>query len=203
MMNAEFLLKREVVVFSEDRCLAKGSLGMIADGVRRACDEGRTVLALDALTSEVVDFDWRHSPGEVMQSIQAGEVPPEQRKPGRPKLGVIAREVTLLPRHWDWLNAQPGGASVALRKLVEEARRKNQDVDQLRQIQESVCRFMTTLAGDRAGFEEGLRAFYAKDAARFREETKDWPDDIRQHLHGLADMAFKLAAEIAKRPPQA
>jgi len=112
------------------------------------------------------------------------------RGPGRPKLGVVAREVTLLPRHWDWLNAQPGGASVALRKLVETARRVNEDKDRVRQAQEAAYRFISTMAGNEPGFEEAARALFAGDERRFDEMTASWPIDVRSHARRLAAVAF-------------
>src|SRR4029079_4156101 len=66
----------------------------------------------------------------------------EPRGRGRPRLGVVAREGTLLPRHWEWLGTQPGGASVVLRKLVEEARRANGDADRTRAARDAAYRFM-------------------------------------------------------------
>ena len=84
-----------------------------------------------------------------------------------PKLGVVAREVTLLPRHWQWLGSQPGGASVAIRKLVEAARRANQEVDQRRQTQEAAYHFMSAMAGNLPNFEEASRALFANDRGRF------------------------------------
>jgi uncharacterized protein len=104
---------------------------------------------------------------------------------GRPRLGVVAREVTLLPRHWEWLAAQRGGASVTLRRLVDQARQGDTGATR-RSAQESAHRFMTAMAGDAAGFEEALRALYAGDAARFDEFTTSWPADVRQHARALA-----------------
>jgi len=101
-------------------------------------------------------------------------------------LGVIAREVTLLPRHWAWLASQPGGASVALRKLVEEARRANVDKDRIRQAHERAYRFMSAVAGDMPGFEEASRALFADDRARFAEHAAEWPDDVREYANRLA-----------------
>ena len=112
------------------------------------------------------------------------------RPRGRPKLGVVAREVTLLPRHWDWLNGQPGGASVTLRKLVEEARRRSSATDQAREGQEAAYRFMSAIAGDLPGFEEATRALWRRDAARFEHETDAWPKDVRDHARALAARAF-------------
>ncbi len=108
------------------------------------------------------------------------------RPRGRPKLGVVAREVTLLPRHWEWLADQPGGASVALRKLVEAARRDHRERDEQRQLQERAYHFMSAMAGDLPGFEEGLRALYASERARFTELIAAWPADVREHALRLA-----------------
>ncbi|RKP59042.1 DUF2239 family protein [Pararobbsia silviterrae] len=112
----------------------------------------------------------------------------EPRGRGRPKLGVVAREVTLLPRHWAWLAAQPGGASVALRKLVEEARRAREADDARRAAKDRAYHFMSAIAGDLPGFEEAIRALYADDRARMDALIVDWPDDIRDHARALADV---------------
>ena len=112
---------------------------------------------------------------------------------GRPRLGVVAREVTLLPRHWEWLSAQPGGASVALRKLVEEARRVKAPEDRRREAQESAYRFMTVMAGNEPGFEEALRALYSEDRERFEMYSAAWPKDVREHARELAGAAFSGA----------
>ncbi len=111
--------------------------------------------------------------------------------PGRPRLGVVAREITLLPRHWLWLNSQPGGASVALRKLVEQARRANQAKEEIRQSQEASYRFMSAMAGNLAGFEDAARALFASDRERFDALLAPWPKDVRSHLRQLAAAAFE------------
>jgi uncharacterized protein len=115
---------------------------------------------------------------------------PTAAKPGRPKLGVVSREVTLLPRHWQWLNAQPGGASVAIRKLVEAARRDNQGLEKKRLAQEATYRFMSALAGNEAGFEEASRALFAGKEKHFGELIEKWPEDVRKYLQKLATGAF-------------
>jgi hypothetical protein len=106
---------------------------------------------------------------------------------------VTAREVTLLPRHWEWLAAQPGGASVALRKLVEAARRESEGPDRRRAAREAAYRFASALAGDRPGFEAMSRALFAGDAAGFAARIADWPTDIRDHLRTLASEAFEAS----------
>jgi uncharacterized protein len=114
----------------------------------------------------------------------------ETRGVGRPKLGVVAREVTLLPRHWDWLSRQPGGASVALRRLVEEARHVHADRDARRAAREAAYRFMSAIAGDLPGFEEAARALFAGDRARFDGLVGAWPEDLAAHLDKLAGAAW-------------
>lgn len=114
--------------------------------------------------------------------------PPEPRGPGRPKLGVTAREVTLLPRHWDWLSAQPGGASVALRKLVEAASRD--PAHARRQARDAAYRFATAIVGDAPGYEEAMRALYAGQRDDFRHQIEGWPADIKSHLEKMTAEAF-------------
>ena len=133
-------------------------------------------LILDMETGRVVDVDPRFPPVE------------DTPKPGRPKLGVTAREVTLLPRHWDWLATQPGGASVALRKLVEEASHK--PGAQKRQIRDAAYRFATTLVGNAPGYEEAMRALYAGDAQEFAAHIDAWPADVRNALEAMTAEAF-------------
>lgn len=121
---------------------------------------------------------------------EGGGEPERPRRPGRPKLGVVPREVTLLPRHWDWLAAQPGGASVALRRLVDAARKVTVDEDRRRAAQEAVYRFLHAMAGDAPGFEEATRALFAGEAGRFEEKIQSWPEDVRDHALWLATDAF-------------
>jgi hypothetical protein len=103
---------------------------------------------------------------------------------GRPKLGVVAREVTLLPRHWDWLARQPGGASVTLRRLVEDASRSPKE--RARAAANAAYNFLHAIAGDRPAYEEALRALFAHDRAKFEAHIASWPADIRRHALRLA-----------------
>lgn len=160
-----------------------------------------SVLIFDDDTGAQVEVDFRGTAEEVRRRLLASRSIAEQglsadppRGPGRPKLGVVAREVTLLPRHWEWLSAQPGGASVALRKLVEEARRRNEGKDRARRAQEAAYRVMNAIAGNAPGFEEALRAFFASDRERFESHTTAWPADVRDYARRLAAIAFDAAA---------
>lgn len=180
--------------------IARGHLIEVAREVKNAVDRGHhaPVLIFDDQTSEQIELDLRGTLDDVIRRIaEAPQSPPETpepstlRGPGRPKLGVVAREVTLLPRHWEWLNGQPGGASVALRKLVEEARKSNRDKDRLRQAQESAYRFIAAIAGNLPGFEEATRSLFAKDRSRFEQFVASWPADIRQHAIELAVRSFR------------
>ncbi len=137
------------------------------------------ILVFEDSTGTQVDFPFKDSAAKQLSA-------PEVRSPGRPKLGVIAREVTLLPRHWDWLNLQPGGASVALRKLVDEARRTNGDRNRNRVAQEAAYRFMYAIAGNLPGFEEATRALFACDRHKFTELVAGWPEDVRDYAVQLA-----------------
>ena len=179
--------------FDGHRRLASGPLHEAALAVKRSAESGAAgpLLVFDDATGRVVDVDTRGSEVEVVARLSREATVPEAaeaepRRRGRPKLGVVAREVTLLPRHWDWLAAQPGGASVALRKLVEEARRGSAGTDRRRGARDAAYRFMSAMAGDLPGFEEAARALFADDRRRFDALVAAWPADIRDHAVALA-----------------
>lgn len=185
--------------FRGDRRLAAGDVRSVLQSLRAALDaepDGPPVLVFDDATGRAVDLDLRETGGE-------RAAPHTPRGPGRPKLGVVAREVTLLPRHWDWLNAQPGGASVALRKLVDEARKGGEAKDRMRRAQEAAYRVMSALAGDRPGYEEAVRALYAADRMRFDGLTADWPAEVRDYARALAADAFADTCSASGDPAAA
>src|SRR6202051_4857574 len=140
----------EFTAFVGSRRLASGPLDQVALAAKKAVDRGtqQPVLIYNDRTGRAIDIDSRGSDPETLGRLARPAPSALPRGRGRPKLGVVAREVTLLPRHWQWLGSQPGGASVALRKLVETARRANQEVDQRRQRQEAAYHFMSAMAGD-------------------------------------------------------
>jgi hypothetical protein len=191
--------------FEGARRIASGELREVALKTKRVIDRGEraAVLIFDDATSELIEIDFRGAAEDVLKRLSerettgprsgAAHVTDSPRGPGRPRLGVVAREVTLLPRHWEWLNSQPGGASVALRKLVEEARRVNGDKDRVRQAQEAAYRFMSAMAGNEPGFEEALRALFAGNERRFNDLVDLWPIDVRDHAKKLAGAALQPA----------
>jgi hypothetical protein len=161
--------------FVGHRRLATGSLAQVAIAVR---DAGDALIFADSDGTQI-DLDLRGSDAEIRARLE-----PSARGRGRPSLGVVAREVTLLPRHWEWLARQPGGASVALRKLVDAAR--NDGAEAKRAARDAAYRFMTALGGDLPGYEEAIRALFAGDAATFADRLSHWPVD-------MCDYALRLA----------
>jgi hypothetical protein len=155
------------------------------------------LLVFDDGTGAQVDHPW--PPGYPVADADRGAAPAAAPQVGRPRMGVVAREVTLLPRHWEWLAQQPGGASAALRRLVEDARRTHAGRDGWRQAKERAYRFMSALAGGFDGFEEASRALFAHDAEAFARSIAGWPPDVQSHLAWLARDAF--AAETAAPSP--
>jgi hypothetical protein len=169
--------------------LASGPLRDVALAAKRAVDRGaqQPVLIYNDTTGRAIDIDSRGSDAEVLARLASPSPSATAvRGRGRPRLGVVAREVTLLPRHWQWLGAQPGGASVALRKLVETARRSNQVADRHRTKQEAAFHFMSAMAGNLPNFEAANRALFAGERERFEELIGGWPRDIREHSSMLA-----------------
>ena len=170
--------------FSNHRQIAAGDLQAVALGVARASKSGsEQVIVLSDLTGRPMDLDLRGSEVEIAARYQpaVAEVPTKPGR-GRPKLGVVPREVTLLATHWDWLATQPGGASATLRKLVHQAKSQSGAADRRRAAQDATYRIMTALAGQLADFEEALRAFYADDADRFHSLSEAWPSEIRDYI---------------------
>lgn len=188
-------------VFVGTRRLASGSPAEVAVAVQRALrdDASASPLAFSDATGRQEDFDLRGTE-EAVAARYADAAPapqPEARGRGRPRLGVVAREVTLLPEHWEWLAAQPGGASVVLRKLVHEARRAGGARHRTRQAQERAYHVMAALAGNLAGFEEAGRALFAGDRERLAHLMAPWPEDVREHVARLADPDYEAAAPLA------
>jgi uncharacterized protein len=206
---------RPCSAFLDARLIARGSLGEVALAARDAQVSDANVLVFDDATGAVVDLDLRGTSAEILSRLEErakaenrpgppceAESADEAKRRGRPKLGVVAREVTLLPRHWQWLATQSGGASNALRRLVETARRDDGGRDQLRRRREAAYRFMSAMAGNRPGFEEASRSLFAGDKARFLQFAGDWPADIRDHVRtlGFDDAAMPIAKPAGERP---
>ncbi|MTJ83763.1 MAG: DUF2239 family protein [Telmatospirillum sp.] len=180
--------------FAGHRILCSGPRETVALAVRAHLDRGGDgpVQVFEDATGRIIDFDLRGGPAEIVARLAepspAFTAPPAEGTPrgrGRPRLGVVAREVTLLPRHWDWLAAQPGGASVALRRLVEAARKEDGPGQTLRAARDACYRVMSAVGGDLPGFEEAARALFAGDRARFDLSTAAWPPDLRDHAARL------------------
>jgi hypothetical protein len=173
--------------FKGQSLIASGSLENVLPELKKRFDDDRSVMLLvfDE-TGRQVDFDLRGTETQVL----ARAFPGQRTGPGRPKLGVVSREISLLPRHWEWLEEQPNGASAALRRLVDEARRREQGRQRVRLALDAAARFMSTMGGNLPGFEEATRALYAKDRARLESLTSKWPRDVRKHMLQLIGEAI-------------
>jgi uncharacterized protein len=193
--NQQIDEKGRFLAFSDYRRICQGSLEDVRQGVLKsivdpANAKKTTPLIFNAYTGELIDIDLESpipvaSPSEDISSSQ-----PATTRVGRPKLGVEAHEVTLLPRHWEWLKAQQGGASVALRKLVDAARKSSQHLENARLAQAGLYRFVSALAGNLPGFEEASRALFANDKAGFFQLISDWPVDVQEHIAWMSENAF-------------
>ena len=193
-MNLE--LSQTYTAFSGHRLLAHGRLDEVVLTIkwRIEAEPGLSVLAFSDTTGKEMDFDLRGSEAEVLQRLKPflpRTEEPASTGPGRPRLGVVAREVSLLPRHWEWLSTQPGGASATLRRLVDEARKQSTSQDHIRQGQDAAYRFMSSVAGNLPQYEEAIRALYARDEAVFRARIDAWPEDVKAHAWRLAEPALR------------
>jgi hypothetical protein len=198
------------IAFEGDRCIASGDLRDVIGAAKERLDRRKdaAILIFDGVTADPIDINFRGSIGDVLARLPpaaAATVAADDdaiaapRGPGRPKLGVVAREITLLPRHWEWLAQQSGGASVALRRLVEEARRTGEDRHRVRRAQEAAYRFMSAMAGDRPHYEDAVRALFAGEPSRFEKLIAEWPADVRSHAARFAEGAFDRETQAARR----
>jgi uncharacterized protein len=157
-----------VTAFLDGEQIASGERDAVAREIKdRLAGRDGAVLVFEDRSGRITDLDYRDTGPRVA---------------GRPKLGVQAREVTLLPRHWEWLAEQPGGASAAMRRLVDEARSKGRTV---RERRDAAYRFMQATCGDMPGYEEALRALYAAREDDFSTLVARWPDDIGRYISAL------------------
>ena len=192
-MNAIYTSR--YTAFAGDRLLACGAYADIAQALASLDEQEQPVLVFDDATGAPVDAPPRPEHAALLARMGvdgAGASDPANSRaaprpsPGRPRLGVVAREVTLLPRHWDWLSAQPGGASAALRRLVDQARKAGESADDRRRAIERCYKFMNAIAGHRPGFEEATRALFAGERERFETLIAAWPTDVAAHARRLA-----------------
>ncbi len=185
--------------FAGNRRIASGSLQQLLTQTKRHVDEGASaILIFVDQTGQPVDFDFRGTLEEVL--ARHAPAPPPRSGPGRPKLGVVCRELSLLPRHWEWLEQQPQGASAAVRRLVEAAMKHEPNKAQARALREAAGKFMWGIAGDFPNFEEASRALYAKNRDALEEWTTGWPDDVRDHVLALVGESVRLENGTAATP---
>jgi hypothetical protein len=191
-MNADNEERRTYTAFVGTRRLVSGELEAVLARTKETLDRGEQapLLVFEDQTGRQIDFDFRGTPDEVL----ARHAPPAHAKPGpgRPKLGVVSREVSLLPRHWEWLELEPQGISAALRRLVDEARKREPGKQRARLAREAAGKFMWGMAGDLPDFEEASRALYAKDGEMLRSLIRDWPEDVRAHIVEKIEECEKL-----------
>lgn len=173
--------------FRNGHILHTGSIAEVALAIKAEMDidERAEFLTFDDVSARVLDLNLQGTKADIAARYSEQDTG-DTRGRGRPKLGVVPREVTLLPRHWEWLASQRGGASVALRRLVDEARKAQGDNPNPKERQEAAYRFMMAIAGNQSHLEEALRALFANDRQKFETLTQDWPQDIRAFALRLA-----------------
>ena len=175
--------------FAEHRLVATGSREDVLRATKKHLDRnGAAVLIFEDSSGRQVDFDFRGSVDEVLARVRDAVKP----GPGRPKLGVTSREISLLPRHWDWLENQPNGASAAIRRLVDDARRNETGIERGRHVRNAISKFLWSLAGDFPNFEEVARALHAREDSRLDGLMSAWPKDVRQHVFDRLKFAVAL-----------
>lgn len=185
---------RTYTAFAGNKLIVRGDLQAMLKKTKARLDGAETeqILIFEDATGQQVDFDFRGTLDEVVARV---EPPAATSGPGRPKLGVVSREISLLPRHWEWLEQQPNGISAAVRRLVDEARKREPGKERARRARDAASRVMWVMAGNLPDFEEASRALFAGDRPQLQALMRKWPKDIRKHLEALVVECEKLAAE--------
>jgi hypothetical protein len=195
---------RTYTAFAGNRLIAAGDVRTMVLRTKEHLDrgEGDPVLIFEDQSGVQIDFDLRGTPDEALARLSthprfaSSEAPGKVRTgPGRPKLGVVSREVSLLPRHWAWLDQQSVGISGALRRLIDESMKRGRGQELARIAREAASKFMWVMAGNLPHFEDASRALFAQDQERFDALIRDWPEDIRTHLERLVREAVRLENE--------
>ena len=172
--------------FADNRLVASGSLDDVLRATKKRADKGgKPVLIFEEGSGRQVDFDLRGSIDDVLARTRNQAKP----GPGRPRLGVVSREVSLLPRHWDWLENQPNGASAAIRRLVDAARHDETGIERGRHLRNGINRVLWSMAGNFANFEEAARAIDAREDSRLDLLMSSWPKDVREYVFGRLEVA--------------
>jgi len=196
--------------FAGERQIVSADIKTTLLRVKRQFDKDKNtpILIFEDSSGKQIDFDLLGTAEQVIERLarhpafaRADGENPLRNGPGRPKLGIVSREVSLLPRHWDWLEKQPSGISGTLRRLVEEAKRLDPDKERARMVREAADKFMWAMAGNFPGFEEATRALYASDGKRFETLILDWPKDIRRYLRRLIKDSVKSSRVVSKALP--
>jgi hypothetical protein len=176
--------------FAGNRRIAAGNRDSILSELKQYTDShDDRVLIFEDMTGKQVDFDFSGSLDDVLERGRARVV---RVRPGRPKLGVVGREVSLLPRHWDWLEDQPNGISAALRRLVDEARKREPGAPRAKRLRDGIARFMWAMGGDLPHFEDATRALYGESDERLEDLIAAWPADVRAHIVRLVEEVHRL-----------
>lgn len=182
--------------FDGHKLLTQGPLEDVVLKLKRhlKSNPNSSPLVFSDSSGKQMDFDMHGTEKEVLQKLHiyrgTDGAPTLNQGPGRPKLGVVAREISLLPRHWEWLSTQSGGASATLRRLVDETKKTSFGKDLVKQAQERTYKYMSAIAGDLPNYEEALRALYKKDKALFKTQISDWPSDIKEYAKTLSIEVF-------------
>jgi len=174
--------------FAGETMVASGPLEVLLPALKARfdLDRGALLLIFEDHTGRQVDFDLRGT----LKQVLARALPAPRTGPGRPKLGVVAREISLLPRHWEWLEQQPNGASAAIRRLVDQARNHEPEIQRARLAIDAAARFLSAIAGNFPNYEDATRALYAGDSQRLDKLTRGWPRDIQAHLRRMLNMTI-------------
>ena len=188
-MRTDVATKDTFSAYGPTSCIGQGELTDVALAAHRflRTHPDQSALILQDSTCQIIDLDL--SGDEALLERKANHYPIRSQAPVPDSKDPITGEITLLPRHWQWLAEQGGNASATLRRLIDEARRdpKQKADNECRRRQQLTYRFCQALCGDFQGYEDALRALYAADKDSFKTHISTWPADFALRAEALAE----------------
>lgn len=179
--------------FEEFKIVSQGTLDDVAISVKHRLKEqgSSNILIFSDSTGRQIDLDLSGTDKQVLDRLKVFTTSSVQTQSGagRPKLGVLPREISLLPSHWEWLLNQEGGSSAVIRNLIDE-KMKTQLIHKNKIAQERTYKFLSAHAGNLPSFEDAVRFLYRKDKKKFMDQISGWPKDVLKYTLSLSSDAF-------------
>lgn len=184
-MNTKMSIANRYTAFRGDTRIITDSLFNVALALQKQSE--MNVLVFNDQTGQQIDLDLSGSEDDLKQRYTEVEY---VKKVGRPKLGVISREITLQQKHWNWLDQQSSSASAVIRKLIDKELNDPSSESNIMLAKQAIDHFMLAMLGNMPNYEEATRALYQGNKSHFLALIHNYPKDLKVYLELKAQTAF-------------